>query len=152
MTGCNVQLDLQDSDLQYSAAEENPDQLPEPGYYTISKVLQFSDEYSNGFDIKPYFDWFDSFSIEITSEDGKISGIKIDNGDIPHNRYGFTLPASETECFFDDSQSPYCIRRTSDNQQLVVFSGAHLWFDFTLADKGLTYRYILDATNKPKEK
>lgn len=150
---CSRAIDLQDSDLEYTASESAEDIAATSGYYTISKVLQFSDENPDGVDIKPYFDWFDSFSVELKNEEGKmlISGITIDNGNIPHDRYGFSLPASETECYFDDSQTPYCIRRKADDVQLVVYNGANLYLDFTLSDKGISYRYVLNPTKKQED-
>gem|GEM_PF-961174 len=152
MAGCTREIELQESDLEYTPTEsESGAAASSDGYYTITKVLQYSDENPDGLDIKPYFDWFDSFNVQMTVENGTIIGIKIDNGDVPHDRYGFTLPSEVEGCYFDDSATPYCIRRSSDDQLLVTYQGADLYFDFTLADKGISYRYVLSATTKEEE-
>ena len=101
----------------------------------------------NGIDIKPYFDWFDSFQLEIRRTDGKITGIKMNNGNIPHDMYGFNLPTEEVECYFDNSVQPNAIRRKSDDQIVAVFRKGVVCMEFNMDCKTVSYRFMFSGKN-----
>ena len=94
-----------------------------------------------GVDINPYFDWFDSFKLTLTTTDGKPSSIVIDNGSIPHNNYGFTLPTSATDCYYDATKKMIC--RTSDMTELISYDNGKISIPFSLDGKGVSYKYVL---------
>lgn len=121
--------------------EPDPDPVVETVNYVISQVLQISTSNPSGVDIKPYFDWFDSFKLTLTTTDGKPSSIVIDNGSIPHNNYGFTLPTSATDCYYDATKKMIC--RTSDMTELISYDNGKISIPFSLDGKGVSYKYVL---------
>lgn len=137
--GCFKDIELQDTtaDSKYEA-----DKTTE---YGIWKVLQIDDVNVNGVDIKPYFDWFDTFKLNLRREDGKICGISIDNGDIPHDNYGFDLPTAEVRCYFDNSVRPNVIRRSSDDQVIATFRSGVICMDFSLDCPSVSYRFMFSG-------
>ena len=140
-TGCVQTLNLHDT-----TADPNYEPNKTSTYY-LWKAMQIDDVNVNGIDIKPYFDWFDTFELQIRRENGKIVGIKMNNGDIPHDDYGFDLPTSEVECYFDNSVSPNAIRRKSDNQVLAVFRKGVVCMEFQLDCKTVSYRFMFSGVN-----
>ena len=140
-TGCVKTLNLHDTtmDSGYEADKVST--------FYLWKVLQIDDVNVNGIDIKPYFDWFDSFQLEIRRTDGKISGIKMNNGNIPHDMYGFNLPTDEVECYFDNSVQPNAIRRASDNQIVAVFRKGVVCMEFQLDCQTVSYRFMFSGKN-----
>ena len=119
--------------------EPDPEPVVETAEYTISQVLQTTGGAS--VDIKPFFEWFDSFNLTLKITDGKPSAITINNGSIPHSNYGFTLPTSETECYYDATKKMLC--RTSDMTNLVGYDNGKITIPFTLDGKGVSYEYVL---------
>lgn len=140
-TGCVQTLNLHDT-----AADPNYEPNKTSHYY-LWKALQIDDVNVNGIDIKPYFDWFDTFELQIRRENGKICGIKMNNGNIPHDKYGFNLPTDEVECYFDNSVSPNAIRRTSDNQIVAVFRKGVICMEFQLDCQTVSYRFMFSGIN-----
>ena len=140
-TGCVKTLNLHDTtmDSEYEADKVST--------FYLWKALQIDDVNVNGIDIKPYFDWFDSFQLEIRRTDGKISGIKMNNGNIPHDMYGFNLPTEEVECYFDNSVQPNAIRRKSDNQIVAVFRKGVVCMEFKMDCKTVSYRFMFSGKN-----
>ncbi len=133
-------------DLNLHNTVADPDYEPNKvTKYYLWKALQIDDVNVNGIDIKPYFDWFDTFELELRRTDGKISGIKMTNGSIPHNKYGFDLPGSEVECYFDNSVQPNAIRRKSDGQVLAVFRKGVICMEFGLDCQTVSYRYMFSG-------
>lgn len=139
--GCVQQIGLHDT-------VADPDYEPNAvSTYYLWRALQIDDVNVNGIDIKPYFDWFDTFTLEIRRTDGKISGIKMNNGDIPHDKYGFNLPTDEVECYFDNSVQPNAIRRKSDDQILAVFRKGVVCMEFKLDCQTVSYRFMFSGKN-----
>ncbi len=141
LSGCVKELNLHDT-----TADPNYEPNKVSTYY-LWRVMQIDDVNVNGIDIRPHFDWFDTFSLELRRKDGKISGIKMVNGDIPHNAYGFDLPTSEVECYFDNSVQPNAIRRKSDDQIIAVFRKGVICMEFGLDCKTVSYRYMFSGKN-----
>lgn len=141
LAGCVQNIELQDTtaDSNYEADKTTT--------YGIWQVLQMDDVNVSGIDIKPYFDWFDSFKLVLRRADGKICGISFDNGNIPHNKYGFDLPTSEVPCFFDNSVRPNVIRRTSDGQVIAFFQKGIICMDFTLDCSSVSYRFMFSGAD-----
>ena len=140
-TGCVQTLTLHDT-----TADPNYEPNKTSTYY-LWKALQIDDVNVNGIDIKPYFDWFDTFELQIRRENGKIAGIKMNNGNIPHDHYGFNLPTEEVECYFDNTVQPNAIRRTSDNQIVAVFRKGIICMEFQLDCSTVSYRFMFSGKN-----
>lgn len=140
-TGCVKVLGLHDT-----TADPNYEPNKVSTYY-LWKALQIDDVNVNGIDIKPYFDWFDTFQLQIRRENGKICGIKMNNGDIPHDNYGFNLPTEEVQCYFDNSVQPNAIRRTSDDQVVAVFRKGVICMEFQLDCATVSYRFMFSGVN-----
>ena len=141
-TGCVKTLNLHDTTMD---EEYEPDKV---STFFLWKALQIDDVNVNGIDIKPYFDWFDSFQLEIRRTDGKISGIKMNNGNIPHDMYGFNLPTEEVECYFDNSVQPNAIRRKTDDQIVAVFRKGVICMEFNMDCKSVSYRFMYRGKNE----
>lgn len=141
LAGCVKNIELQDTtaDSNYEADKTT--------VYGIWQVLQIDDVNVGGIDIKPYFDWFDTFKLTLRRENGKICGISIDNGNVPHNKYGFDLPTSEVACYFDNSVRPNVIRRASDDQVIAVFRKGVICMDFTLDCSSVSYRFMFSGAD-----
>ncbi len=140
-TGCVKVLNLHDTtmDPNYEGDKTST--------YYLWKALQIDDVNVNGIDIKPYFDWFDTFELQIRRENGKICGIKMNNGSIPHDKYGFNLPTEEVQCYFDNSVQPNAIRRTSDDQIVAVFRKGVICMEFQLDCQTVSYRFMFSGKN-----
>lgn len=140
-TGCVKVLTLHDTtmDPNYEGDKTST--------YYLWKALQIDDVNVNGIDIKPYFDWFDTFELQVRRENGKICGIKMNNGSIPHDHYGFNLPTEEVECYFDNSVQPNAIRRTSDDQVVAVFRKGVICMEFQLDCSTVSYRFMFSGKN-----
>ena len=141
-TGCVKTLNLHDTTMD---EEYEPDKV---STFYLWKALQIDDVNVNGIDIKPYFDWFDSFQLEIRRTDGKISGIKMNNGNIPHDMYGFNLPTEEVECYFDNSVQPNAIRRKADDQIVAVLRKGVICMEFNMDCKTVSYRFMFSGKNE----
>ena len=141
-TGCVKTLNLHDTTMD---EEYEPDKV---STFFLWKALQIDDVNVNGIDIKPYFDWFDSFQLEIRRTDGKISGIKMNNGNIPNDMYGFNLPTEEVECYFDNSVQPNAIRRKADDQIVAVFRKGVICMEFNMDCKTVSYRFMFSGKNE----
>ena len=141
-TGCVKTLNLHDTTMD---EEYEPDKV---STFFLWKALQIDDVNVNGIDIKPYFDWFDSFQLEIRRTDGKISGIKMNNGNIPHDMYGLNLPTEEVECYFDNSVQPNAIRRKTDDQIVAVFRKGVICMEFNMDCKSVSYRFMFSGKNE----
>lgn len=140
-TGCVKVLTLHDTtmDPNYEGDKTST--------YYLWKALQIDDVNVNGIDIKPYFDWFDTFELQVRRENGKICGIKMNNGSIPHDHYGFNLPTEEVECYFDNSVQPNAIRRASDDQIVAVFRKGVICMEFQLDCSTVSYRFMFSGKN-----
>ena len=140
-TGCVKVLTLHDTtmDPNYEGDKTST--------YYLWKALQIDDVNVNGIDIKPYFDWFDTFELQVRRENGKICGIKMNNGSIPHDHYGFNLPTEEVQCYFDNSVQPNAIRRTSDDQIVAVFRKGVICMEFQLDCSTVSYRFMFSGKN-----
>ncbi len=117
--------------------------------FRIFKVLQIDDVNVNGIDILPYFDFFDTFSLTLTYEEGKISHLTMSNGDIPFSKkYGFDIPSGEVDVYFDGSVFPNAIRRSDNNEILATFNKGVLVMDFQLDCASVSYRYMFTGVNE----
>jgi len=138
---------VQEISLQDTTADPNY-QADKVSTYYLWKVIEIDDVNVNGIDITDEFDWFKTFSLQIRRKDGKIAGIKMNNGDIPHNSYGFDLPTEEVACYFDSSVQPNVIRRTSDNAVVAVFRKGVICMEFSLDCNSISYRYMFSGLNE----
>lgn len=138
---------VKDITLQDTTADPNYEPNKVSTYY-LWKALEIDDVNVNGIDISGEFDWFKTFSLQIRRKDGKIAGIKMNNGDIPHNSYGFDLPTEEVPCYFDASVQPNAIRRTSDDAIVAVFRKGVVCMEFQLDCSTISYRYMFSGLSE----
>ncbi|MBQ9310408.1 MAG: hypothetical protein IJ222_06030 [Bacteroidales bacterium] len=118
----------------FASCSKEKDPVVENGVYKIDKVLQISDANKAGVDIKPYFDWFDSFALNVTETDGEITAIAVNNGSIPH---ALSLPATATDCVVENNTIKV------NGKAVALIEGGNIAIDFELGGKGVSYRYIL---------
>lgn len=115
--------------------------------YGLNKVLEIDPVNVSGIDVKPYFDFFDSYRMNLSVVDGKISGVEFETGDVPFSAYGFTLPKGKTACYFDNTVLPNVLRlqngatRTKSDPVIATLYKGEFYVEFKLDFKDISYRY-----------
>jgi len=115
--------------------------------YGLNKVLEIDPVNVSGIDVKPYFEFFDSYRMKLYVTDGSISAVEFNPGEIPFTAYGFDLPTGKTECYFDSTVLPNVLRiksgatKSANDKVFATLLKGEFYVEFNLDYKDITYRY-----------
>lgn len=122
--------------------------------YGIREFIEYDAKNPGGINLMDHFDFFDTFKLKFYVEGGKIAYLEIDNGDLPFDEFGFTLPTGKTACYYDEVAVPHEIR-LSTGETIVQFNTGEFVLPFTLDSKKISYKITfqtLDSTREGYEK
>ena len=122
--------------------------------YGIREFIEYDAKNPGGINLLDHFDFFDTFKMKFYVENGKFAYVEIDNGDLPFDEFGFTLPQGKTPCYYDEVAVPHEIR-LSTGETIVQFNTGELVLPFVLDSKKISYKMTfqtLDSTREGYEK
>lgn len=119
--------------------------------YGLREFMQYSPKNPAGTNLIPYYDFFGSYTLKIYVVNGKISFLEINNGDIPCDQYGFTLPSGKVPCKYDSQVVPHALKLES-GETIAIFQNGEFVFPFTLDCEDLSYKMTFSTIESTREK
>ena len=122
--------------------------------YGIREFIDYDAKNPGGINLMDHFDFFDTFKLKFYVEDGKFAYVEIDNGDLPFDEFGFTLPSGKTPCYYDEVAVPHVIKLAT-GETIVEFNTGEFILPFSLDSKKISYKITfqtLDSTREGYEK
>lgn len=119
--------------------------------YVLREFMQYSPTNPAGTNLIPYYDFFGDFTLKLYVVDGKISFLEIDNGSIPCDQYGFTLPSGKVACEYDSVAVPHALKLAS-GETIAVFQSGEFVFPFVLDCEELSYKMTFSVLESTREK
>ena len=119
--------------------------------YGLREFMQYSPKNPSGTNLVPFYDFFGSFTLKIYVVEGKISFLEINNGDIPCDQYGFTLPSGKVACHYDAVAVPHALKLES-GETIAIFQNGEFVFPFVLDCEDLSYKMAFSTLESTREK
>ena len=118
--------------------------------YGIREFIEYDAKNPGGINLLDHFDFFDTFKMTLYVEGGKFAYVEIDNGDLPCDEFGFTLPVGKTPCYYDEVAVPHVIR-LSTGETIAQFNTGELVLPFTLDSRKISYKMTFQTLNSTRE-
>ncbi len=120
--------------------------------YTLRQVLQYDVANPGGVNLYEEYDFFkdDSFNVKFYVENGEISFIEFDNGNIPFSVLNYEFPTGKVPCYYDKRDVPPSLR-LSTGEKIADFKSGEFIMEFQLDCSDISYKYNFKTVNSSRD-